>query len=358
MYALKIVKKQLPLFTLSNTQTEISNTGEQFEGKFIFVLKFQGKPVIEFFATHSNECQVFANDAGIFYCLPGIIGFYSKRRHFKLKRAKNLAYAWYRNSLYFIDDKGILKVKNSHMNKQGNHPLPVSRVASVKNFSEFLESLDLSGEITIAKWEGAWFLQLPQKLLIIKEGRVLQLLWLYEEIRAIRQDSEGVYLQGTQNWFKIIPQEAKVFKRDFPMNEPMIVAELRTEAALERTSEIKEIVDLLWFDKYRKDVESVLTAMWHLDPLDRVFLSSEEFYSECLYTYLEELLPLSVLYFYMQAPDKLILLREALREQQERLYANGHLEPDEPLSSLITRYLPPKLPNESQEQAQIRQMMK
>jgi hypothetical protein len=101
-----------------------------------------------------------------------------------------------------------------------------------------------------------------------------------------------------------------------------------------------------------------MTAKWYLDPLDRVYLSSEEFYTECLYTYLEDLLPLSVLYFYMRAPHKLILLREALREQQERLRANGHLEPEEPLSSLITRYLPPKLPYETQEQRLIRQMMK
>lgn len=358
MYALKIVKKQLPLYSLTDCETEITYTGESFAGKSIFVLKYQGKTVTEFFATHASECKVFANDQGVFYCLPGVFGFFGKRRHFKLKRNKDVAYSWHRKTLYFVDAKGILKVKKSNLNAQGTRTLPVSRIASVHNITESLDSHDLKGEVSIAYWEGSWFLQLSQKLLIISQGKVLQLFMLYEEIRSLREDSDGVFLQGSTNWFKIVPYVAKAFKRDFPKNEPMIVAELRTEAALERTSEIRDVADLLWFDRYHRDVEVVLTAKWHLDPLDRVYLSSDEFYSEYLYSYLEDLLPLSVLYFYMAAPDKLILLREALREQQERLYANGHLEPDAPLSSLITRYLPPKLPGETQEQMQIRQMMK
>jgi hypothetical protein len=65
-----------------------------------------------------------------------------------------------------------------------------------------------------------------------------------------------------------------------PKNEPIIIAELKLPwRGLGRSKK-------LWTccEKQQYDVEGVMTAKWYLDPLDRVYLSSEEFCTECLYT--------------------------------------------------------------------------
>ncbi len=52
----------------------------------------------------------------------------------------------------------------------------------------------------------------------------------------------------------------------------MFAAEAKTIQALRKADQLKEAVDVLW-----EDVGD-LTEQWHLQPLNRAVLSSEEFY--------------------------------------------------------------------------------
>jgi hypothetical protein len=86
-------------------------------------------------------------------------------------------------------------------------------------------------------------------------------------------------------------------------------------------------------------------------------LGSEEFYQQSLHSWLYGFLQLTTLHFFLKDPEKLLLLREALREQEERLYADAHLHPEQTVSDLLSSYLPPRTPNETEAQKMVRNQL-
>jgi hypothetical protein len=74
-----------------------------------------------------------------------------------------------------------------------------------------------------------------------------------------------------------------------------------------------------------------------------------------MYDLLKYRLAVSIFSIYKDTPHLLVQLREAIREQETNIYADGLISPDDPLTSLITENMPLPLPSDNQDQRNIRE---
>lgn len=206
-----------------------------------------------------------------------------------------------------------------------------------------------------ALFKDFFFLSTAQKLFIlsIPSGKVIQSLLIFEGIQSIHIVEGKVVVSTLESQFEV---------SDLTLNEhlaqpkpPPVQLDPETIIALDRAQSFhpEDPLEVLWTGK--KHTLQQLKSLWRLDPLDRAYLHSKDFYQEHLFAYMDSVVKVTALVLYLEEPASLRLLREALREQEANLRQDGLLRAGESISSFILACLPPVTAEDQAEQRAIRE---
>lgn len=310
----------------------LTKSAEKWLNYYTFKLIFQKTLVYEFLGETESEISYWKLNEGIFYWHKRILGFFQLGLHLQAKRENVLNVFSQQETVYLIQGNVVSKYqyKHKHKNLRGMFKLPTTTEVEIKNLFDFFTTQDLTQSFLYGKANSTPIIISSAKIGIIKSGCIIQILKASSPITSIK--SAHLETINKQYYLEKKSQEKKKPTEFYP--------EKKTLLALSQFYNIEEVVDLFFFKSVSVNVEKKLTNDWHLDPLDRSFLASDRFYQEKLYDYLSKYLDLTVQGLFLMNPDKLLMLQEALREQESRIYKDSHLQPNKTIASLITSSLP------------------
>ena len=252
------------------------------------------------------------------------------------------------DNIYFLEGKNIFRFKyKQNWNHKGLFKLPTEKVLEISNLYDTFSEEQLSKSFLFSKIDKVFVIINFFDIGLIQDSIIIRILKASNEIISINYN----ILEGINKIYKIrkVKRLDNTQTSDYkPSNKTLLV--------LSKFSEITEVVDLFYLKSISINIEKKLSNDWHLDPLDRGFLSSEYFYQEKLYDYLKGYLNLTVQGLFLSNPDVLLMLQEALREQETQIYADGHLQPDKTIASLIASSLPLPSSYDTSFQSNIRSM--
>jgi hypothetical protein len=218
------------------------------------------------------------------------------------------------------------------------------------------EQLPVGMNLTSAAlFQDFFFLSTAQKLFIlsIPSCKVIQSLLIFEGIQSIHILDSKVLVSTLESQFEVT--DLAQSEQSAPPKPPPIQLDPETIIALDRVQSFhpEDPLEVLWTGGKRTLQQ--LKSLWRLDPLDRAYLHSNDFYQEHLFGYMDSVVKVTVLVLYLEEPSSLRLLREALREQEANLRLDGLLRAGESISSFILACLPPVTPEDQAEQRAIRE---
>ena len=331
VYEITPTKKEKIEITTNKGYT-IKKTNEKWSDFFVFQLFFQSKLVFEFLGKSESDifCSFFQE--GIFYWYKNLLGYYKSNLHLQRKKGLIINIFCKQDCIHFLENRTITRFKPKNKQKKtGLFKLSTEKILFITNLFDFFSKKTLKKSFLFSEITEVHIIASLCKIGVIKDSQIIQILNSENEILSIK----GNFLESVNKLFYLSKKSTNSHSKqsDFVPNK-------KTLLALSQFSEITETVDLFFYQFLSSNLDKKLANDWHLEPLDREFLSSEEFYQEKLYDYLQKYLNLTVQGLYLTCPDSLLLLQEALREQEARIYADGHLLPDKTIASLITRSLP------------------
>ncbi|CAG9311711.1 unnamed protein product [Blepharisma stoltei] len=319
----------------------IKETGEMWEKFRVFKIEKNNHVLFEFLGESEEDCKVWNFRKGVIYLTENLFGYADERVQCKLKREKIINVFVSQNNAYFLENNEIHKFNYSHIKRKhkGVFKMPRTLVLKIENFNEYFSPNELKKVFFFLESSNMYSIASEFKIGIIKHGNIIQSFRISESIRGIKEISKEITIEGSYNDFKIEKKQA-VLPKQVQNPAQKFKPSIKAMQALENSEAITETIDLFWHQELKGSLENKLISDWHLQPLDRVFLSSQEFYQDYLYDYIKNYLSLTVQGFYHTNPDALLLLQEALREQEQNLYGDGLVKPNQPLSTLIKDSLP------------------
>ena len=323
------VKLELP----QGLRASLIKSTEKWKNFYIYRLVFQKNLVYEFLGETGGEIKYWKLNEGIFYWHDRLLGYFHLGLHLQAKREKVLNVFAQEGRVFLIQGNVVsrFQYKSKYRNAKGVFRLPIATEVVIRNLSGVFSEEELGKSFLFGKVSGLQVIISLNKVGIIRSELVVQTLRASSAIISMKERC----LETINREYCI---ERKV--KDSEVQFAEFYPEKRTLLALARFYCIDEVVDLLFFKAVSVNVEKMLTNDWHLDPLDRSFLASDKFYQEKLYDYLGKYLDLTVQGLFLTNPDKLLMLQEALREQEGRIYKDSHLQPNKTIASLITSSLP------------------
>ena len=221
---------------------------------------------------------------------------------------------------------------------------------------KLLEQLPAGRNLTSAAlFKDFFFLSTAQKLFILSvpSGKVIQSLLIFEGIQSIHIVDGKVMVSTLESQFEV--SDLTQSEQSAQPKPPPIQLDPETIIALDRVQSFhpEDPLEVLWTG--RKRTLQQLKSLWRLDPLDRAYLHSKDFYQEHLFAYMDSVVKVTALVLYLEEPASLRLLREALREQETNLRQDGLLRAGESISSFILACLPPVTAEDQAEQRAIRE---
>jgi len=344
-------KEKLNVDYLAKPQIVFS-TDTSFNQKQLKQICIQGQVLFEFFARKHEKTVTLWYGSGVIYMTESLVGYVDKALHLKKSRNQVLNISLHGESLYLLEQNTVCKFLNEKLTKkiEGTFKFPTKKVVEVENLYKVYSEKDLRACFSFAETSENSFLVSNQKLSVIKHKEIIQTISVEERIKGFLP-KHPLTIEGTLFDFCV--------EKNLPPNSPELgqspefKPDMKTLHAIENSDFVSTAIDLHWKNHFSQDLEEYLNTQWSLEPLDRSYLSSHEFY-EKLYDYLENFLPLTVQGFFMTNPQNLIVLQEALREQESKLYADGHLHPKKSITSLISESIPPVSPFDTQQQKRIR----
>lgn len=330
LYELESSRKSF--LTIESSKTNcIIKTDETWKAYTVFQLLYQKALVYEYLGESENELQYWVMDLGVFYRHNILLGYYNSGLHLQTKSLESVniyaegtkVYILERNVIKFFQCKkrthvGMFKLKPTFLVAVGNlySVFPKSQLEK-----HFMFGVCCKKSIVVSFGD----------IGIIKKGEIIQKLQVAGQIVRIKAN----HLEGVNKLYVI--QKTKIIEK---VQESSYEPSKKTLLALKNIMQIEDTIDLFFVKTISGNLEKKLAADWHLEPLDRSYLSSEDFYEEKLYDYLQKYLGQTVQGLFLTNPDALLMLQEALREQEGRIYADGHLQPKMTIASLITSSLP------------------
>jgi hypothetical protein len=331
IYTLQTTKKEQIDLT-SEKIFSINKTPDWWEGFYIYQLVCKGKIIFEYLGQSENELACWVYEGGIFYRYKDLIGYYRSGLHLQRKADTIINISSSPDQMYLLEKNRVLRFHyKSNWKSIGLYKLPTKSLMKLNNLQKYFSIENLRKNFLFGEIDKIYVIVSFLNIGIIKNTQITQIILTDSQIIAIKNNK----LEAVNKFYylsKKLP-EALNSKSDFKPSK-------KTLLCLSKFTEIRETVDLFFIKFIWNNLEKKLSSDWHLEPLDRGFLSSEAFYQEKLYDYLQRYLSLTVQGLYLTNPDALLMLQEALREQEGRIYADGHIQPDKTLASLITSSLP------------------
>lgn len=331
-YELKY-KKKIKLELPQSLKIALIKSTEKLLNYYIFKLMFQKNLVYEFLGENESDIKYWKLSKGLFYWHNRILGYFHLGLHLQAKRENVLNVFAQNERVYFIQENVIsrFQYKSKHRDAKGVFRLPISTEVTIKNLSKIFSTQEITKSFLFGKVNQLQVIISSNKIGILKSEFIIQTFKVCSPIISIKE-----------NYLETINKEYFIEKKlkDHESHSTEFFPEKKTLLALSQFSYIEEVVDLFFFKAVSVNVEKILTNDWHLDPLDRSYLASDKFYQEKLYDYLGKYLDLTVQGLFLTNPDKLLMLQEALREQEGRIYKDSHLQPNKTIASLITSSLP------------------
>ena len=311
----------------------VVRSSEIWNGFEVFRLVWNKSLVFEFIGKNENEIKCLRFLDGVFYWRDRVLGFYWNGVHLqgKVEDALNVC-----ESLGFVAvlrPSGVYKFLFKARNKavKGSFRLRLQEECLIKNLSQWVSVHSLKKSFIYGVVTNTHLIASDSSVFIIRSQEIVQKI----ETNATILTLTPTHLLSINKEFYL---KVKSEKSDEKGQE--FKPEKRALLALAQFYQINEVGDLFFFKDLGINIEKKMTNDWHLDPLDRSYLASNQFYQEQLYDYIDKYLNLTVQGLFLTNPDKLLMLQEALREQENRIYRDGHLMPDKTIASLITNSLP------------------
>ncbi|OMJ87379.1 hypothetical protein SteCoe_10883 [Stentor coeruleus] len=328
----ELISSRKSFLTIESSKPScIVKTEETWREFTVFQLLYQKTIVYEYLGKSENELQYWVIDLGIFYRHNVLLGYYNSGLHLQTKSLETVnIYA--EGTKVYILEKNFIRFfqckKNTHT---GMFRLKPSLLVGVKNLYNNFPISQLEKHFMFGICCKKSIIVSLNDIGIIKKGEIIQKLQAAGQIVRIKAN----HLEGVNKLFII--QKTKIVEE---VQESSYEPSKKTLLALNNIMRIENTIDLFFVKSISGNLEKKIAADWHLEPLDRSYLSSEDFYEEKLYDYLQKYLGHTVQGLFLTNPDALLMLQEALREQEGRIYADGHLQPKMTIASLITSSLP------------------
>lgn len=341
------VKRDVISYVVEKTY-KVEKTSHQWKDFFVFKLTFKGITVMKYLGQNKTEIRCWEFKDGLFYKHAKILGFYRLGLHLQKEIGSILNIYCGKSELYLLDGKGVFRFKSSQKwKKTGLFRLPVEKVLEIANLYDFFSESSLEKSFLFSEFEDIHIIVSFCLIGLVRNSKIVQILTVPSEISSINSN----ILSSVHKTFYIKPLSLQTSTKI-----PDFTPSKKTILSLNKADEITESIDLFFFKSISNNIDKKLCSDWHLEPLDRGFLSSECFYQDKLYDYLESYLSLTVQGLYLSNPDALLRLQEALREQESRIYADGHIPPDRTIASLIASSLPLASSHDTSTQSNIRSM--
>ena len=346
-YELHTAKKETINVTIDK-EFIIQKTLLYWNGNNVFKLIFRGKVVMKYLGKSESELACWGFQGGILYKYEKLLGFYKSGLHLKRKAEKIVNIFCQPDDIYFLECSSIYRFNyKANRKRTGIFKLPIEKVIDIDNLHSMFDQSSLRQSFLFTRIEKIFVIISFSKIGIISGSSISQLITASNEIISIKSN----IFEGIHKTFHLVQSSN---------NNPIQISDFKptkkTILSLNKSYEITEIVDLFFFKFISDNIDKKLSVDWHLEPLDRSFLSSERFYQDKLYDYLQKYLGLTVQGLYLTNPDALLRLQEALREQEARIYADGHIPPDRTIASLIASSLPLPSSHDTATQSNIRSM--
>lgn len=311
----------------------IVRSAETWNGLEVFRLVWNKSLVFEFIGENENEIKCFRFLDGVFYWRDRLLGFYCNGIHLQGKVQDVVNVCESVGFVAVLRSAGVQKFCFKTRNKavKGSFRLRLQEECVIRNLGNWVSVQSLKKSFIYGVVSSTQLIASDSSVFIIKNQEIVQKLETNSTILSLKP----THLLSINKEFYLKVKSEKIGEK-----EQEFKPEKKTLLALTQFYQINEVVDLFFFKDLGVNIEKKMTNDWHLDPLDRSYLASDQFYQEQLYDYIDKYLNLTVQGLFLTNPDKLLMLQEALREQENRIYRDGHLMPDKTIASLITNSLP------------------
>jgi hypothetical protein len=333
MEQFELVSKKKEKVEIIPTFKGLFKTEDNWNGFQLFRIVHQKMVVYEFFSKEGQDIKAFKFRDGVFYWQERLLGYFFNGVHLQARADGVVNVCNCDEFVAVLKNDTIFRFDfkyNSRIPK-GFFRLKLQQVTKIQNLYQKASLKNLSASFFYGKVGKCEVIASFQKVFLIVLEKITQVLNVSSNITAIK----STHLESINKEFLLVAKEKEV-----KVDEEEFKPEKKTLLALTQFYQINEVVDLFFFKELAIGLEKKMMNDWHLDPLDRSYLASDKFYQEQLYDFMQAYLNLTVQGLFLTNPDKLLMLQEALREQESRIYGDGHLMPDKTIASLITSSLP------------------
>lgn len=323
----------------------------------LFQLKHSGRTLFNLFLQNEKDCTVLEYPPGLVILTPHLLMYSDGQLTLKRHARDVLNIALYRDHLIVLTHHSIYKLDQHVFQRRtrGTFKFPLKVVTENITLPENIDLSEFKQKFGYFKIEQYILIHSSKDLILIDSSQIIAHRRLSETIVNLDRIKSQTILNTLSGSYIISISEREYKALKEPSSPRDYKIEMSVAKYLSGVDEPCTITDILWQESIGKRPVDDFIKTWHLEPLDRKTLKSNEFYRDTMYDLMKYRLAVSVFSLYKQTPHLLIQLREAIREQETNIYADGLISPEEPLTSLITENMPLPLPQDNQEQRNIRE---
>jgi len=330
---------------------------DRYKDVKLYHLRLNGKVIFKLFLQNERDCRVLEYALGLIVLTPSLLMYSDGQLTLKTQARNILNIALYKDHIIVLTESGIYKLNKEVFRRRsrGTFKFPLKSITQNIEYGNDIHLLNFRERFGYFRLKQHIMIHSSYDILLIQESRVIAHRKLSETIVSFDSISSQTILNTLSGSYVI-----SVLEEDYSyLKEPSSPRDYKLEHTvakyLSRVEESCTITDILWEETIGNPQVNDFIKTWHLEPLDRKTLKSTEFYRDTMYDLLKYRLAVSVFSIYKDTPHLLVQLREAIREQETSIYADGLISPDDPLTSLITENMPLPLLSDSQDQRNIRE---